>query len=154
MLGTLGQHFVGDGVELHIEWLEGVAQGFAALVEAGFDYLHEQPLVASELLCVVACQSDDGALDLGRRVEDVLVDGEEVFDVVEGCQQHAEYAVGLAARACGDALGHFFLEHTHHLGDAVALFEDAEEYLRRNVVGEIAYDGEGLVAKDAFEVEA
>ena len=105
-------------------------------------------------MCVVACQSDDGALDLGRRVEDVFVDGEEVFDVVEGCQQHAEYAVGLAARACGDALGHFFLEHTHHLGDAVALFEDAEEYLRRNVVGEIAYDGEGLVAKDAFEVEA
>lgn len=114
--------------------------------------MDEKPFVAVELRHIVATESDDGGLDLWGRIEDVLVDGEEVFDVVEGGEEDAEDAVGLAARACGDAFGDLFLEHADEFGYLVAVLENAEEYLRRDVVGEVADDGEGF-GEDGFEVK-
>ena len=152
LLGPLGQEAVGDGREVHSELFEGIAEGFAPLVEAYLDHLGEKGLIAGKGGHLVAAQADDGRFDLGRRIEDMLVDGEEVFDIVEGRQQDTEDAVGLAAGLGGHALGHLLLEHAHHLGNLVAVFVDLEENLRRDIVREIAYDGERL-GEELLKVE-
>ena len=114
--------------------------------------MDEKPFVAVELRHTVATESDDGGLDFGRRIEDVLVDGEEVFYVVEGGEEDAEDAIGLAAGTGGDAFGHLFLEHADEFVYLVAVLKNAEEYLRRDIVREVADDGEGF-GEDGFEVE-
>ena len=68
-------------------------------------------------------------------------------------QEDAQYAVGLAARFFGNAFGHFFLDHAYHFGDAVFVVEYLEEYLRGNVVREVAYHPE-RAGEYAFQGEA
>ena len=84
MFGALGEEGLVDVLDGEVGRTEGVAQGFSPLVEAGLYHLYEELLVTFQGCYVVAREPDDGRFDLGRRVEDMLVDGEEVFDVVEG----------------------------------------------------------------------
>ena len=122
------------------------------MVEANLDHLGEKLLIAVEIGNGVAAHADDGRLHFGWRIEDMLVDGKEVFDIVEGRKQDTQNAIGFAARSGTHPLGDLFLEHAHQLGDAVAVVVDAEKDLRRNVIGEIAYDRKGI-GKKGGEVE-
>ena len=117
---------------------ERVAQHLAPLAERRLDHPHEEPLVAVEPLDAVAAQADDGALDLRRGIEDRLVDREEVFDVVPRLQQHAQDAVLLRAGRLGQTHGHLALNHPDAFGHQVAVLQDFEENLGRNVVREVA----------------
>jgi len=115
-----------------------IAQHLAPLTERSLDHAHEQPLVARQPHDAVAAQADDGAFDLGRRVEDLLPYREEVLDVVPRLQQHREDAVLLRSGRAGDPLGHLALDHAHALGDKVAMLQHLEKNLRRDVVREIS----------------
>ena len=117
---------------------QGVADHLAALSECSLHHPHKKGLVAVEVFDGVAAQADDGALDLGRGIEDRFIDREEVFDVVPRLQQYREDAVLLRSGGLGQAYGHLLLDHADALGHPVAVFEDAEKDLRRDVVGEVA----------------
>ena len=108
--------------------------------------------VASQIPGIVAGHADDGAFHLGRRVEDVFVDGEKIFNVVPRLYQHTQYAVSLAAGAGGDAFGHFFLYHACTAGDEVFVVEHLEEDLARYVVGIVAGQHEGVSVEHAPQV--
>ena len=82
----------------------------------------------------------------------MFVYGEEVFHPVPRLDQHAQYAVGLAARRCGDALGHFLLYHARATGNQVFVFQHLEEYLAGDVVGIVPGQHERLSVEQAFEV--
>ena len=73
----------------------------------------------------------------------MLGNGEEIFYIVPGLQQHAQYPVGLAAGRGGHAFGHLFLNHAAATGYAVFIVENLEKYLARYVVGIVADDAEG-----------
>ena len=113
------------------------------MVEGGFDNLFEEPFVTPQLLDLVAGHPDDRRLDFGRGIEHVLGNGEEIFYIVPGLQQHAQYPVGLAAGRGGHAFGHLFLNHAAATGYAVFIVENLEKYLARDVVGIVADDAEG-----------
>ena len=130
-----------------------IAQHLAPLTERSLDHAHEQPLVARQPHDAVAAQADDGAFDLGRRVEDLLPYREEVLDVVPRLQQHREDAVLLRSGRAGDPLGHLALDHAHALGDKVAMLQHLEKNLRRDVVREIS-DHTHSVGKQRAQLHA
>ena len=117
-----------------------VADHLAPLAEGGFHHLDEQRLVAPQALRGIAAQADDGALDLRGRIENRLVDGEEIFDVVPRLQEHREDAVLLRSGRLGQPHGDLFLNHADAFGHKVAVFQHLEENLGRDVVREIADD--------------
>ena len=145
MLGALALKRLRDARGVEAAAFDAVAQGFSALVEGRLDDPHEVRVADAmgEGGDVVAHESDDAALDLGRWVEGVLVHGEQVVDVVVRLQQHAQDAVGLGAWSLGHALGDFLLEHPHTFGHAVAPVQHPEEDLGADVVREVARHNEG-----------
>ena len=114
-----------------------VAQHLATLAERRLDDPHEEPFVAIEPFDAVAAQTDNGALDLGRRIEDLLPYRKEVFDVVPRLQQHRKNAVLLRPRRTGDAGGDLALNHADAFRYQIAILQDLEEDLRRDVVGKV-----------------
>ena len=58
--------------------------------------------------------------------------------------------VVLIAWRRGQTLGDLALEHAGAAGDALAVVEHAEEDLRGDVVGVVADEGEGSVAREVF----
>ena len=132
----------GEGFSRRQQASQGVAQGLATHAEGGLHHRAEEHGVAAQVGDAVAGEAHDAGLDLWRRVEDFLADGEEVFDVVPCLQEHAQYAAGLGAGGGGEPFGHLALEHAGAAHDAVLEIEDAEENLRRDVVGVVANDAE------------
>ena len=124
------------------------------MVEDGLDDTTEELFIATEPLDLVACHADDGALHLWRRIEHVGLDGEEVCHVVPCLYEHGEHAILLCPGLRGHAQGHLALYHARAAGDEVAVVEHLEENLRRDVVGVIAREHEGLPAEDLREVHA
>ena len=152
LLGAPREEGVLGPAEIAERRAQRVADHLAALPERGLHDADEEPLVAVEPHGGVASQPHDGALDLGRRVEDRLVDREEVLDVVPRLQQHREDAVLLRSGPLGQPHGDLLLDHAHALGHEVTVFEHLEEDLRRDVVGEVADDLQPL-RKERPQVE-
>ncbi len=123
---------------------QGVAQHFAALAERGLHNAHEQSLVACQMCGLVAAQPDDGTLDLRWRIENLFRHGKQIVDVVPSLQKYAQNAVFARPRWLGYADCHFALNHPDAFGYDVAIFNDFEKYLRRDVVREIADDSYAL----------
>ena len=134
--------------------LEAHAQHLPPLVEDRLHEAAEQCPVASEVRGLVACHPDDGTLDLWRRVEDVLVDSEEILHVVPCLDEDGEDAVGLVAGLGGDAQGHLTLYHSSAAGDEVFVVEHLEEYLTGYVVGVVAGEHEGMALEELLQVHA
>jgi hypothetical protein len=130
------------------------AEHLAALVEDGLDDAAEELFVTAQRGHAVARHADDGALDLGRRIEDIFVDGEEIFHVVPCLNEHAQYAVGLAPRRRGHAQGDLALDHARTAGYEVFVIYHLEEYLGRNVVGVVARQDKLAAAEKAGEIHA
>ena len=140
---------------LRIEDLtERNAQHFPALVEGGFHDALKKFFVATEVGDGVSRQADDGGLDFRRRIEHGGFDREKVFDIVPRLHQHGEDAVGFRAGLGGHAEGDFVLNHTGATGNQIAVVEHLEKNLRGNVVGIVAREYEGAIAKDFVEVHA
>ena len=129
MLGTLAKHLVVNGFNGQIGRAKGVTERFAALVEASLDNPDEELFITFQGGYTVALEADNGRFDLRWRIEHMLVDGEEIFNIVERRQQDRQNAVNLASGSGCDALGHLFLEHAYHLDSLVATLEDAEKNL-------------------------
>lgn len=134
------------------EGRQRVAQGLASHGEGLLHYLLEVDGVAAEVGAVVARQPQYAAAHLGRGREYERLDGEQVFAVVPGLQQHGEDAAVAVARRGADAFGHFLLQHPGGNGYAVAVLQDLEKYLTRDVVREIAYQRHFLTRKYRVEV--
>ena len=113
------------------------------MVEGGFDHFLEEVFVAGEGAAGIAGQADDGAFDFGRGDEGAFADGEEVFDVVPGLEQHRQNAIGFGAGAGSQAFGHLFLNHADHFGDLFPCVQHLKEDLRGDVIGEVADQREG-----------
>lgn len=88
---------VGSGEQLDEKGTQVVAECLAALVEGGLDDALEQGFVAAEARGVVAGEAYDGGAHLGRRVEDMRLDGEQVLGRVPGLDEHGEDTVCLGA---------------------------------------------------------
>ena len=112
---------------------QGIFQHLAPLREGRLHYPDEQRLIASERPGSVAAQADDRTLDLGRRIENMLVHREKVLNIIPRLQQHAQDAVIAAAGRLRQSNGHLFLYHAHAFGHQVTVFEYLEEYLRQNI---------------------
>ena len=132
--------------------LQGIAHHLAALPEGRFHNGLEEGFVAAQFRAGVAREANDGAFHLGRRGKTARPHGKEVLDVVPGLQKDAQDAVGLAAGFFGYSLGHFLLHHAHYLGDVVLVVQHLEEDLGRDIVGEIADDGE-LFREKLFQLK-
>ena len=83
MFGTFGEECLVDGLDGEVGRAEGVAESLATLVEARLDHLNEEFLITFQGVYIVSRKSDDGRFHFGRRVEDMLVDGEEILDIVK-----------------------------------------------------------------------
>ena len=73
------------------------AQHLSPLVEGGFYNTLEELLVAAQTGDLVARHAYDGALHLGRRVEDGGRNGEEIFHIIPGLDEYRQDAVLLRA---------------------------------------------------------
>ena len=140
LLGPFREEGMLRAAEVAEDGTQRVADHLAALVERCFHDADKQSFVVIEVCGGIAAQADDGAFDLRGWIENCLVDREKVFDIVPCLQQHREDAVFLRAGAFGDADGHFLLDHAHAFGNEIAVFENLEEYLRGDVVREVADD--------------
>ena len=78
----------------------------------------------------------------------MLMHREEILYIVESGKKNAENPIGLAPRLSRHTLCHLLLKHPHHLGYLIAVVIYLEEYLRRDIVGEVADDGKGFGEKD------
>ena len=117
-----------------------VADHLAPLSEGGFHDFHEQRFVAGEPLDAVAAQADHRALDLGRRIENRLIDRKKILDIVPRLQKHRKDAVLLRAGRFGQPHGDLLLDHADAFRHQIAVLQHLEEYLRRDIVGKIADD--------------
>ena len=78
----------------------------------------------------------------------MLIDGEEVLHIIPRLQEDAQDAVVLVAWRGRQTLGDLTLEHAGAAGDALAVVKHAEEDLRGDVVGVVADEGEGGIARE------
>ena len=130
------------------------AQHLAALAENRLHHTFEEHFVATEIIYVVACHAYHGTLDLWWRVEDALVDGEEILHVVPRLYHHAEDAVSFVARCRGDTLSHLALNHPRAAGNEIFIVEHLEEDLGRDVVGIVAGKHKLFAAEDLVQIHA
>ena len=109
---------------------EGDAQHLTALIEDRLDDTTEQLLVATKVGDLITRHTDDGTLNLGRRIEDTGFDGEKIFDMIPSLNQHGEDAILLIARLRGHTQGYLMLDHTCATGYEVFIVEHLKEDLR------------------------
>ena len=111
LFGALVEYRVGtERMALVEDAGDGVSQSLSALVESRLHDKLEQLLVASQVGGFVAGHADDGTLHLWGRIEHMFVYRKEIFHLVPCLDEHAQDAVSLASRTCGDSFGHFFLD--------------------------------------------
>ena len=67
--------------------------------------------------------------------------------VVIGLTQNRKNAISFGARFFTYSLGDFFLKHTAKKRNVLAKFQNLENNLTGNVVGEVSDDSEGLAVK-------
>lgn len=72
---------------------EGDAEHLSTLVEGGLDDALEEFLIATQVCHIVASHTDDGTLYLGRRIEDIWLNGEKIFNIVPRLNQDRKNAV-------------------------------------------------------------
>ena len=139
-------------------WIEDLternAQHFPTLVKSGFHDALKKFFVAAEVGDGVSRESDDGGLNLWRRIENGGFDREKIFDIVPRLHEHGKDSVGFRAGLGGHAEGNFVLNHARAAGNEVAVVEHFEENLRGNVVGIVAREHEGTTTEDFVEVHA
>ena len=129
-----------------------IAQCFAPLVERRLDETAEKFLVATQFGRIVACEADDCAANLGRRIEDAGLHGEEVLHIVPRLQQYAQDAVSLASRSCRHALRYFLLYHARATGNEFLVVEHLEENLAGDIIGVVARKYERRSSEGALQV--
>lgn len=151
LLSSLGEETMLGTSEVTKDRTKRVANHLTALAKRGLNDLNEERLIAAQMLGCVACKADDSRLDLRGRIEDLLTNGEEILNVVPRLQQNAQDAILARTGRLGDTDGHLALDHTHTLGDDIAVLDNLEENLRRNIIREIA-DNAYLVAKSLAQV--
>ena len=95
MLGTLAKHLVVNGLNGQIGRAKGVTERFAALVEASLDNPDEELFITFQGGYTVALEADNGRFDLRWRIEHMLVDGEEIFNIVKKSSTLEEKATEL-----------------------------------------------------------
>ena len=136
------------------ELTERYAQHLTPLSEDSLYQSAEQAFVAVEMVHLITCHTYDGTLHFGRRIEHMLVNGEEIFHVIPRLNEYRQDAVGLRPGCGSHALCHFSLYHSRAAGDEVAVVEHLEKYLRGDVVGIVACEDEGLTLEHFVEVHA
>ena len=113
---------------------EGDTEHLSALVEDRLNHTTKQPFVTAQIRHLIACHPDNSTLHLGRRIEHVWFDGEEIFDIVPGLNQDRQDTILFVAWLRGHTKGHFMLDHTRTTGDEILVVEHLEEYLRGDVI--------------------
>src|SRR2546425_9470375 len=83
---------------------------------------------------------DDGGLDLRRRPEGPGRHAKRYSHVAMELGEHAETAVGLAARSRRQALGDLLLEHQRHRVNRPARTDERRHDGLRHAIGQITYD--------------
>ena len=124
------------------------------MTERGRDQAPEQ-LFINDLRALASerRQPHDGRDDCGRRIETLRTDVEQCLDRKMAAQHDAEPAVRFAARFGRHALHHFFLQHEIHVADAVAAFDQVKQQRRRDVVGQVADDAQGIAERTEVELQ-
>ena len=145
LFGPLVEYGVGGGLGGHSEGLQGISQRLAARLECLLHDPKKQLLVATKPLGSVTGESHHGRLHLGRRHEYVRRHREQVLNGIVCLQQYAQDAVGFGAGRLSQALGHFLLNHAHHLAHLLPVIEHGKKNLAADVVGKVADDGQRLV---------
>ena len=119
--------------------LERVAQGLAALVE-GFahDALQQLVILGRVRQHFVRHQAHDGRIDFRRRVERARADVEQVLDAAVVLNHDRQTTPVTTARACGQTLDHFLLQHEVHVADQAGVVQQVKDQRRGDVVRQVA----------------
>ena len=133
-----------------------IAEGLAFLGEGGTQEGDEAGAIDVELAeARVELEADDGGVDVRLWGEGLRRQGEEHLGRGVHLGGGGEDTEVADAGRRGDALGDLVLEHEHGAAEmaAFAHFEELEQDLRRDVVGQVADDvGTGLVGEQAAEI--
>ena len=97
-------------------------------------------------------RANDCTLHFRRRIEHILVDGEEILHIIPSLNEHTQHAIGLAAWLGSHTLCHLLLDHACATWDQVTILHHLEEDLRGDVVGIIARQDKGRTIKHLTEV--
>lgn len=119
------------------KWFKGVAKGLAALAEGCLYDGLEGGLVAAKARAAAAPKANYCRLNLRRGSKATGTHGKQVLDVVPGLQKNGQNTVSLAAWALCDALCNLFLHHADNLRNSLAVIQNLEENLRRNIIREV-----------------
>ena len=92
-----------------------------ALVESGLDNALEQLFITAEVGGLVAHHADDGTLHLGRRVEDIRLNGEQVLNIVPCLNKDRKDAALLIAGTGRHTQGYLMLNHAGATGELEVL---------------------------------
>ena len=83
LFSAFGEESLVNGLDGEVGRTEGIAERLATLIEARFDHLNEELFITFQGGYVVTREANNGRFDLGRRVEDMLMDSEEIFYIIE-----------------------------------------------------------------------
>ena len=133
---------------------QGDAQHLSALIEHGLHHALEQLFVASKISHLVARHTNDGTLNLGRRIKDTWLYGEEIFDMIPRLNQNGENAILLVAWLRGHAYSHLVLDHACTAGYQILISKHLEENLRGDIVGIVARQDKLLAIEHLLEIHA
>lgn len=128
------------------------AQHLPPLSEDGLDNPLEETLVAVEMIHAVARHADDGTLDLRWRIEDILVNLEEILHIIISLDKDTQDAIGLRPGRGGDALCHLPLDHSRATGDEILVLQHLKEDLGGDIIGIITREHKRLPLKDLREI--
>ena len=133
---------------------EGDSQHLTALIEDRLDDTTEQLLVATKVGDLITRHTDDGTLNLGRRIKDARLYGEEIFDMIPRLNQYGENAILLVAWLRGHAYSHLVLDHACTAGYQILIIKHLEENLRGDIVGIVARQDKLLSIEHLLEIHA
>ena len=109
--------------------LHAVAHHLATHGEHGLDDAAEESLITSQSVFHVARQANDCTLHFRRRIEHILVDGEEILHIIPSLNEHTQHTIGLAAWLGSHTLCHLLLNHACATGNEVFVLHHLAEYL-------------------------
>ena len=122
-----GQYFRAQGEKMVVDvkaadqLLDGIANGFAALIETHFHDLNEQPFITRHGLTIISCTANNPRFHLWWWVKNMFINSKTILNVIKCLKQYAQYSILLRAWWFGYTFGYFLLKHTHDFRNLVSV---------------------------------
>ncbi|MNM71427.1 hypothetical protein D3C81_830910 [compost metagenome] len=140
MLGTQAAIDAG-GFDFSVaqQQLEGVAQGFATLVESFAHNAFQQFVIFGRMRQHgVRHQAHDSRIDFRWRIERARTDVEQMLNPAVILNHDRQPAPVTTARPCRQTLDHFLLQHEVHVANQVGVVQQVENQRCGDVVRQVA----------------